>query len=163
MPIWLWETHVPLYRAVVVFVTSIVFTPLYLISDWFDLYIFSDWHFLNFFLVGLSLEIVLGIWKHVKLKTFNYRKLIEGVMWMLVGALVLMVLFNGILYISVSNEAGFAGGYIKFFYRFLILGYLLWSSSNSMFVISGGKFPPMFWMKRIGKYNKTGNTRDLLK
>lgn len=82
-------------------------------------------------------------------------------MWMLVGAIVLMVLFNGILYITESDKAGFAGDYIKFFYRFLILGYLLWSSSNSLFVISGGKFPPMFWMKRIGKYNKSGEPKDL--
>jgi hypothetical protein len=107
------------------------------------------------------IDIALGIFKHLKLRDFSFRELLLKAMLKLFIGFASMVIFNGFSVI-LEHDAAFIKTYFVLVGKLLTLVYYAGSASNSMSVLTNGKFPPTAWMNRMSEFTKTLNPKKLV-
>ncbi|ALR29775.1 hypothetical protein ATE47_04220 [Chryseobacterium sp. IHB B 17019] len=111
-------------------------------------------------LVGmLFVDLILGVWKHWKLHTFSFKRMIKGFMEK-VGLLILFYFISEAL-IQIIADADLDSVYVKVPLKLIMFFYLAGNALVNMGIISNGKIPPLALLSRIEKFNKTLNIEDL--
>ena len=115
--------------------------------------IYKDTEFMAILVLCLISDMILGVWKHWKLCTFDFKELYTGVATKTAVSFLGMVIFNA--FASIMNVIP------ELYIGFMLIGkvanlvYVGGSALNSMYVITGGKFPPVAFMDRLKKFNTT--------
>jgi len=142
---------------------AILFSPIAFLIDLTQKYVLTDRLFIEILFLLIGLDLVAGFIKHWKLRTFSFKLMFTGLMEKIFVSVIGMVLFNTIgsipglaLHQDVLNYVLIVGKLVNAFY---VGG----SAFNSLYIVSGGKFPPLGWMKRMKSFNLTGNIEDLSK
>lgn len=120
-------------------------------------------HNLIFLVIILSVyltDIVLGMFKHWKLKDFSFKDLVTHAMLKIGIGFASMLIFNAFGFV-LQDDAAFVKTYFILVGKLLTLTYYAGSAFNSMSVLTGGKFPPLAWMERMKEFNKTLNPKTL--
>lgn len=123
--------------------------------------IFTDVLFLNWIVVCLCIDMIAGIWKHLKLYTFSWKRLYLGLIEKIGVSFLGMVLFTSLFSIREWNGIDAAKNYLILIGKLANLLYICGSCFNNLYVITGGKFPPVGWMRRMANFNETLNTEKL--
>lgn len=101
--------------------------------------------FFTTLLMALSIDLVIGIIKYVKLFQFSFREMLLGFIvkvFVAFGGMVLFLSFAGL-------EEGWASEWFTLVAKFTVLLYPAGSALTNMYVITNGKFPPLEFMKRL--------------
>lgn len=113
------------------------------------------------FVLGLALiaDLIAGIWKHMKFNTFSPRKMITGFSQKI--ALVILVYFLTEAFIQIISDAELDSIYFKVASKIMIFIYPAGNALVNIGIITDGKFPPLAFLKKFEKFNKTLNINDL--
>lgn len=113
--------------------------------------------FLIIFFSSFVADIILGVWKHLKLRTFDFSLLMWGALTKLLASFLAMILFNGLAGAEGIGETGIKI-YILLVGKLLVLLYVDGSAFVNMSIITKGKFPPKSWLSKIKGFNETLDT-----
>jgi len=108
---------------------------------------------------SLIADLILGVWKHLENHSFSFEKMLWGFTKKLAFSIVFY--FFSEAFLQILHEAKYDSPTITGFLRFLLFA---WPGGNvmvNMGILTGGKFPPLFILNRIAKFNKTGDLKDL--
>jgi len=120
---------------------------------------FGSKYFLQMITFALFADLLSGIVKHFKNKTFDFKKLFTGFMTKVFVSELSMMLFN---ILSIINGGDTFTNWILFTGMLLSFVYVGGSAFLNLYDISGGKFPPVSFMNRFEKFNETLDVKDLM-
>lgn len=122
----------------------------------------QDLEFVRVLAMCLVLDLLMGVWKHLKLHTFDFKECYTGFLTKVFISIVGMLLFNALSSINELEQLPAINGYLLLVGKIMNIVYLGGSALSSMYVVSGSKFPPVAFMKRLKKFNNTLNVTDLV-
>jgi len=126
-------------------------------------HVIRDTGFIEVLLICLLMDMIIGIWKHLKQRTFDWKRLYTGLIEKVGITFIGMVVFNLISDIKEWSHLVTVKEYIILVGKLTNLFYVAGSAFNSMYIITGGKFPPLGWMKRMHSFDDSLNPEDLTK
>jgi hypothetical protein len=123
----------------------------------------SGWYIVNkqfadFIMVALILNLVIGVWYHMKMGSFCF------VQFILKNSLMVLVLILGysmleMLRITFGNNV-LAEGF-KTVIQISTLLYPMSKALKNLYILSNKQFPPKFIMEKLYNFEKSGNIKDL--
>jgi hypothetical protein len=123
--------------------------------------IVKDAAFVRILFLCLFLDLLLGAWKNYSRFTFNWKKLYTGLMEKVFVSFAGMVIFNALSSVEQLEALPEINSWFILTGKLMNLFYVGGSALSSMYVITGGKFPPVGFMQRLDKFNRTLNVDDL--
>lgn len=108
---------------------------------------------------SLIADLILGVWKHLELHSFSFEKMLFGFTKKLAFSIVFYFFSEALL--QILHDAKFDSLAVTGFLRFLLFAWPAGNVMVNMGILTGGKFPPLFVLNRIAKFNKTGDLKDL--
>ncbi|SHF18953.1 hypothetical protein [Chryseobacterium vrystaatense] len=111
--------------------------------------------FIMLLIGGLLGDLILGVWKHLKLRTFSFKKLLLGFTEKM--AIVTIAYFFTEAIMQIISDGDLDSVYFKMFSKIAIFLYPAGNAAVNMGIITNGKFPFPFLLKRIAKFNNSGD------
>lgn len=113
------------------------------------------------FMLGFAIiaDLVAGIWKHMKFNTFSPKKMIIGFSQKI--GLVILVYFLTEAFIQIIADADLDSIYFKVATKIMIFVYPAGNALVNVGIITNGKFPPLAFLKKFEKFNKTLDINEL--
>jgi len=108
---------------------------------------------------SLIADLILGVWKHLESHSFSFEKMLLGFTKKLVFSIVFYFFSEALL--QILHDAKFDSLAVTGFLRFLLFAWPAGNVMVNMGILTGGKFPPLFVLNRISKFNKTGDLKEL--
>ena len=102
----------------------------------------------------LLINLFVGMWYHWRFKTFNLKMLLLKTGEMVAILMITYVILEMLRYTAGKNLAGEA---FKVVIQVMTLMYPMSKVLKNLFILSGGKHPPEWLMKRVYDYEKDGN------
>lgn len=168
-PVWVFDQGgyigkftVTMITAVVAMNVGIACNYAFQVFDFVDTHIFHDWSIIRLFMVAFSIDIISGIFKHYKLRSFSIRigswKLIEK------GFIcVAFIVLGNTLGETINIKGNIGGEYAKLLFYVSAMVYVALSASANIYIISNGKFPPKFIMAKLKGFYKDGDINHFKK
>ena len=122
------------------------------IQWWFE----DNKQFGQFMCIALFINMVVGIWFHVKNKSFTWEDFFKKNGTMIAIVIIVYVMLEMLRYTAGDNLAG------ELFKMTIQITTLLWPTSKvfkNVYILSGGEFPPEFIMKRLYDFAKNGDLK----
>ena len=111
-------------------------------------------------LVAIAIDHALGSYKHAYIdKDFTWKVNLKGLMTKISLVVACGFLFEG-LHVIIHKQS-IVTEYLTITTRLIVFLYPAGSAFGNSSVISGGKFPPDAWMKRIKKFQTNLNPKDI--
>lgn len=121
--------------------------------------------FLFFSILGIALfaDLVIGIWVHIRyFKDFDPAIMLEKFLQKSFLTYMGLLLFG--LFDILFNHYGYMmGNYVKLAISICIMLYPVLSVLGNMSVMTGGKFPPIEWIRFLENYQKNIKLNELYK
>jgi len=134
--------------------------PIAFALDWINLWIQDNRQFGFFMCLSLVINMIVGVWYHLDNKTFEFKKfLLKNVQMGFVIVIVYMML-EMLRYTAGDNLAG------EIFKILIQITTLLYPTSKvlkNIYILTEGKHPPRFVMKRLYNFEKHGDMEGLFK
>lgn len=113
------------------------------------------------FILGFAIiaDLVAGVWKHMKFNTFSPKKMMIGFSQKI--GLVILVYFLTEAFIQIIADAELDSIYFKVASKIMIFIYPAGNALVNIGIITDGKFPPLAFLRKFEKFNKTLNINDL--
>ncbi len=154
--------HLVIKKILASLIVSVLLSPFSFLIHLLKKYILADINFVEILSVVLTMELITGIWKHLKLGDFHGKKLAIGFIEKVLVAFVFMILFNAVAQMGVFKGNEPVLKWLSFVAQMVIIVYVLSSAANSIFIITDGKLPPVKWMRRMAQFSNTGNAKELI-
>lgn len=121
---------------------------------------FTGWYIESQFFIlllmgGLLGDLILGVWKHLKLRTFSFKNLLLGFTEKM--AIVTVAYFFTEAIMQIISDGDLDSVYFKVISKLTIFIFPAGNAAVNMGIITNGKFPFPFILKRIAKFNKSGD------
>lgn len=147
-----------LERLKYVFLTIASFAPVAYALDFFDLWIKDNNQFGFFVSLSLLLNAIVGAVAHLHARTFCFKIFLLGNIMMafivVCGALTLEM-----LRMTIGDNA--IGDGFRILLQVTTLIYPCSKIMKNIFILSGGKFPPEYMMRKIYNFEKNGDLNSL--
>lgn len=134
---------------------SIVSYILEMLGLWFD----NNKKFVTYFVLAVIFNMIFGIWKHLKLKTFNWEKFFYKTIVMLVMVVVAYIALYMLVDIADSN---FLTDGFKTTIQLTTIFYPIAKIIKSIHIISNGDHPPKWLMDKLYNFEKDGDMQELI-
>lgn len=123
---------------------------------------FTGWYidsqmFIIILIALLFADLFIGIWKHWKLRSFSFKKMLYGLCEKI--AMTIVFYFLSEVIIQIIADAKLDSIYVKVAFKLIMFFYLGGNALVNMGIISNGKIPPVFFLKGIAKFNETGDIK----
>lgn len=151
------------YRVVFSVVFSVCMVPAMYLAELFNIYFFFDIQFIEIVVIFITAALVMGAWKHWRLKTFSHTRLILGLIEQTLIVTISMVTLNAFTLLNELKHSEDAVKYFNLVWKLAILVYLGISIAKSMTIITNGKFPPIGFIRRMKSFNSTLDIGELTK
>lgn len=129
------------------------------ISDWLGIWFQTNKQFATFVLTAIVINAGLGMWKHMKHKTFRWE-----IFFKKTGLMVAIVILSYVLLEMLVNTAG--NNYITDGFKVMIqVSTLFYPSSKALkniFILSSGEYPPKWLMEKVYNFESDGNLSSFL-
>jgi phage-related holin len=142
---------------------AVLSSPLAYLITLFNKYVLTDKGFAEILFIFILGDLVTGGAKHLKLRNFSFKLMFTGLLEKIFVSIVGLVLFNALSLIEGLQQHETILDYFKVTGKLINAFYVGGSAFNNLYVLSGGKFPPLGWMKRMKSFNITGNLDELSK
>jgi len=144
------------------FMFTIMLSPVIYISDFIKDFLIPEKYFFQTVIFLCFADALMGIAKSFKLGRFNVLLLLIGLATKLGVSYVVVQVFQ-----ALSSPPELVGSpdvrnYFILTWKLLVMTYPAISAFNNIFYLTGGKFPPVWWMKNQAEYQKTGNLKKIL-
>lgn len=125
---------------------------------------FTGWYIESFVFItmlgfALIADLIVGIWKHMRNGSFSPKKMLTGFCQKM--GLVILVYFLTEAFIQIISDADLDSIYFKVASKIMIFIYPAGNALVNIGIITEGKFPPLAFLKKFEKFNKTLDIRDL--
>jgi hypothetical protein len=110
---------------------------------------------------SLIADLILGVWKHFENHSFSFERMLLGFTKKLAFSIVFY--FFSEAFLQILQDAKFESLAITGFLRILLFAWPAGNVMVNMGILTGGKFPPLFVLNKIAKFNKTGDLKELKK
>ena len=147
-------------RTVIATKLLFVFAPVAYVLDQFNHWFDTNHQFVSYMIYAIIANMAAGFWAHKKRRTFDWKEF-----WIKnseIFAITIMVYF---LLEILNDTAGrsITGNAFQIVIQSLALLYPISKAFKSIHFISNGKMPPSFIMKRLYKFDETGDVNELFK
>ena len=139
---------------------SVAASPLAYVLDYYTGIIHENRNFIVLILSAFIIDVVFGMWKHLKLHTFSFSELLTKALTKIAVVVMAMVLFNAMAGVEGVGETGIKV-YLLLIGKLMVMVYLSGSAFNNMYIITNGTFPPYSWMKRMKNFNESLDVNNL--
>lgn len=140
---------------------SLVITPFVLIWNKVTAWGIDNQDYILFVLGAIMVDWVFGTVKHIFFtNTFTWKRNAIGLTTKIALAVAGGFLFEGLNFLV--KDADFILTSTKIVTRVIIFMYPGISAFENIYIVSGKRFPPDEWMKRIVLWKKTMNPKDLI-
>lgn len=102
---------------------------------------------------GLLGDLIIGIIKHLKLNSFSFKKMLLG--FTLKMAIVTIAYFFTEAILQIISEGEMDSIYFKVISKLAIFLFPAGNAAINMGIITNGKFPPLGFLMKFEKFNKT--------
>lgn len=123
--------------------------------------VLTDMRFVEALVILLFIDLVTGVWKHLLQRDFCWRRLYTGFLQKMVISFLGMTVFNVLGNLQELSEMDGLRAYLILCGKLVNIFYVGGSAFNNMFIITGGKFPPVGWMERMKNFNRTADISQL--
>lgn len=145
------------------FTVTLAVSPFAYFIDVVHKRVFNDHGILEVLVICIIADLITGIWKHLKQHTFDWKRLYTGLIEKVGISMIGMIIFNSIGSIEeLSKLAGFKE-WLVLVGKLTNVLYVGGSALNNLYVVSGGQFPPVGWMKRMKAFNSDLDLKELTK
>lgn len=119
---------------------------------------FAGWYVdAQFFIIlltgGLLGDLIIGIIKHLKLHSFSFKKMLLG--FTLKMAIITIAYFFTEAILQIISEGEMDSIYFKVISKLAIFLFPAGNAAINMGIITNGKFPPLGFLMKFEKFNKT--------
>ena len=128
------------------------------INEEFHLWFNENRHFVTGFTVAIIGNIVFGVWKHLKMKTFKWEEMIKKNATMIVLVIATYILLHYLQSVSGDNTLS---ELFEVFIQVTTLFYPISKAVKNIHIISKGEYPPKFIMEKLYNFEKDGDLKDL--
>lgn len=101
-----------------------------------------------------------GVWKHLKKKTFSFKKNAGGLVLKLALCVGAGMLFEGLNSI-VKDSADIIVVSLTIVTRVIVFLYPAVSAWQNIYIVSDERFPPKAWMDKINRFNENLDIKEL--
>lgn len=133
--------------------------PIAFVLNWFNVWFIENKQFFFFTCLMLVLNLVIGIWYHIRLRSFSWSDFWKKNLSMCATITVTYFVLEMFRYTAGDNLAG------DIFRVTIQLSTLLYPGSKilkNVYVLSNKEYPPKFVMQRLYRFEKSGNPHDLV-
>ena len=139
---------------------SLIASPFILIWDKIVKWGVSNQDYILIVLMAILLDWFFGIWKHLKKRTFSFKKNALGLILKIALTVGAGMLFEGLNSI-VKDSADIIVVSLTTVTRVIVFLYPAVSAWQNIYIVSDERFPPKVWMDRINKFNENLNVKEL--
>lgn len=134
--------------------------PIAFFMDWIKAWFQSNGQFFLFVCVALIVNMAVGIWFHMKYKSFKFREFLLKNAEMMGVMIIVYIMLEMMRYTAGEN---LAGEIFRVFIQILTLMYPTSKVMKNIFIISNGRHPPKFIMHRLYNFEKYGDLEGFFK
>ncbi len=127
-----------------------------LINWWFS----ENEQFGTFMCIALIANMAMGVWIHIRNKTFTFRDFFIKNLEMIAVVIIGYIMLEMLRYTAGNNVAG---ELFRILIQVMTLLYPISKVLKNLFLISGGKYPPEFIMTRLYNFEKNGDLSAFFK
>lgn len=138
---YLWSIF--MYSAPVVFILDLA-------NWWFT----ENKQFGTFMCIALIINMIIGAWMHLMNKTFNFKDFFLKNLEMSAVVIIVYIMLEMLRYTAGAN---IAGEIFRISIQVMTLIYPTSKVFKNVFIISNGKYPPEFIMKRMYDFERNGD------
>lgn len=150
-----------LLKASVCLILAVLSSPIFALVIKICHYLFPDLGFVVWITIAITIDWVSGMAKHFIIGDFCRNYMILGLCIKVGVGFGALLLFTGAS--STLADHPDIASYLILLGKIAIFMYVTISAFDNFFIITGGRFPPGWYMKRMKKFNKTGKLEDLIK
>lgn len=125
-----------------------------LVNWWFA----ENQQFGNFMCAALIINMIVGAVMHLKNKSFSFKLFLYKNLEMGFSVVVVYVMLEMLRYTAGAN---FAGEIFRVSIQIMTLLYPASKVAKNIFILTKGKYPPEFLMKRLYNFEKNGDLANL--
>lgn len=142
---------------------TLLFNPLIWLLSKVNEYVIPDKKFIEILFILFMADLTTGMWKHWKEHNFSFKELYTHLLQKVFVSIVGMTLFNTLAQLDSGGDAKVIVDYFKLVGKVFNALYVGGSAFSNLYIITGGKFPPVGFMKRLKKFNESADVTDLTK
>lgn len=125
-------------------------------NHWFD----NNHKFVSYMIYAMIANMAMGLWAHRKRKTFDWKEFWKKNSEMFLITIVVYFLLEILSDVSGNSNTG---NVFQIMIHILTLLYPISKAFKSIHFITNGKMPPAFIMKRLYRFDETGDVNELFK
>lgn len=114
--------------------------------------------FFSMLTMAIIIDWVIGVMKYWKINEFSFKNMLIGLMIKVAVAYGGMLMFLAFQ----SLDPGIASEWFGLIAKFTVLLYPAGSAFSNMYIITGGKFPPVGFMKKLKSFNDSLSPSDVV-
>lgn len=156
-PLIEFNSHNTIIKLIVSLNVAVISSPIFMLLHSILKRLIPDFDFIVTVVILLSVDLALGVWRHIDEKTFDHEDMILGLMRKTAICFFSMILFNGMLGIKEFSDHPDILSWLTLVGKLTIVVYIFTSAAFSLSYLSGGRIPPIGIMKRMKKFEDTGD------
>ena len=136
------------------------FAPVAIALDLFNWWFSENRQFGQFMCIALIINLLVGIYFHLKMGSFNFKAFLFKNVEMIAIVTVVYVMLEMLRYTAGDN---IAGEIFKITIQVVTLLYPTSKVMKNVYIITDGKYPPEFIMNKLYNFEKNGDLSDFFK
>lgn len=142
------------------FKSLLTFTPILLIMNGFNVWFEDNVMFFSFTILTIFINMILGGFMHWYRKTFSLEELLIKTIKMIIIILISYMMLEFIA--QLIGDKSYIGELFEKTIQVSTLLFPIGKILKNIFILSDGKHPPEFIMKKIYNFQKTGDLKDFI-
>ena len=153
------EAKIPLSeKSVITAKLLFIFTPIGYVLKQLDHWFADNHKFVSFMIYVITINMIVGLYYHWKKHSFSWKRFLlknSEMFGVMILVYFLLEIINQVAGLSITGE------YFQMLIQLVTLLYPISKALKNIHILSNFKHPPSFIMKKLYKFEKTGNVNVL--
>lgn len=145
-------------KIVALFKLVATFAPIAYVLDLINIWFITNKQFVVFVTMTIAINMLIGAWRHRKLATFKWEKLLIKTVKMMA---VLISTYALLEMIRITAGDNILTNSFKVIIQVITIFYPASKALKSVFIISNGEYPPKWIMEKVYSFEKDGDVDGL--
>ena len=142
------------------FKLGVILTPFIFVWEKLSKWGITNQDYVMIVVSAILIDWFFGVWKHLKKKTFSFKKNVGGLILKLTLCVGAGMLFEGLNSI-VKDSADIIVVSLTIVTRVIVFLYPAVSAWQNIYIVSDERFPPKAWMDKINRFNENLDIKEL--